>query len=78
MQIRIGNLSVMATARQLAELFLPFGKVTSSKILSLGLKGHSGGIGLIEMNNSCGEAAIKKLHRRLFMNSYIEVDEVVR
>lgn len=78
MQIRIGNLSVMTTARQLAELFLPFGQVKSSKILTFGPKGHSGGTGLVEMNNACGKAAIGKLHRILFMNAYIEVDEVVK
>ncbi|HEY4209588.1 MAG TPA: RNA-binding protein [Puia sp.] len=75
MQIRIGNLNVMTTARQLAELFVPFGKVLSSKIVSYGPKGRSQGMGFIEMDSSCGEQAIRKLHRLLFMNSYIEVDE---
>ena len=76
MQIRVGNLSVMTTARQLAELFIPFGKVISSKIVSAGPKGRSRGMGFVEMDNSCGKQAIRKLHRLLFMNSYIEVDEV--
>jgi RNA recognition motif-containing protein len=67
----------MTTARQLAELFLPFGKVTSSKIMRSGPKGRSGGMGLIEMSNSCGKEAIRKLHRMLFMNSYLEVDEIL-
>lgn len=75
MQIRIGNLNVMTTARHLAELFLPFGKVISSKILTGGKKGRSRGMGFIEMDNSCGKEAISKLHLLLFMNSYIEVEE---
>lgn len=76
MQIRIGNLNVMTTQKQLAELFFPFGKVTSSKIESSDTKGRSRRIGFIEMNNSCGKEAIQNLHLLLFMNSYIEVDEV--
>ena len=76
MQIRIGNLNVMTTQMQLAKLFFPFGKVTSSKIESSSPKGHSKRIGFIEMNYLCGKEAIKKLHLLLFMNSYIEVNEV--
>ena len=78
MQIRIGNLNMMTTQNQLAELFFPFGKVTSSKIERSGPKGRSKRIGFIEMNNLCGKEAIRKLHLLLFMNAYIEVDEVVR
>ena len=76
MQIHIGNLSVMTTARQLAELFLPFGKVISSRIVSSDPRGRSRGTGLIEMDHSCGREAIRRLHRLLFMNSYIEVGEM--
>jgi len=77
MQIRIGNLNVMTTQKQLAELFFPFGRVTSSKIESCNPTGRSGRIGFIEMNHLCGKEAIQKLHLLLFMNAYIEVDEVV-
>jgi RNA recognition motif-containing protein len=76
MQIRIGNLNVMTTQKQLAELFFPFGKVTSSKIENSNSKGRSRRIGFIEMNKLCGNEAIRRLHLMLFMNSYIEVDEV--
>ena len=75
MRIRIGNLSVMTTAIQLAQLFLPFGNVTSAKIVHYGPEGRSGVMGFIEMGNSCGKSAIRKLHRILFMNCYIEVIE---
>ena len=68
---------MMTTARQLAELFLPFGRVISSKIVSTGPKGLSKGAGFIEMDSICGRQAIRKLHRLLFMNSYIEVKEVL-
>jgi hypothetical protein len=68
---------MLTTAKQLAELFLPFGRVFSSKIVSTGPKGLSIGTGFIEMDNVCGKQAIRKLHRLLFMNSYIEVKEVL-
>jgi RNA recognition motif-containing protein len=66
----------MTTQKQLAELFFPFGKVTSSRIESSDPKGRSRRIGFIEMNHLCGKEAIRKLHLLLFMNAYIEVDEV--
>jgi len=66
----------MTTQKQLAELFFPFGKVTSSKIESSGPRRSSKRMGFIEMNNLCGKEAIRKLHLLLFMNAYIEVDEV--
>ena len=66
---------MMTTAPQLAELFRPFGRVFSSKIVGAGPKGLSKGAGFIEMDSVCGTAAIRKLHRMLFMNSYIEVKE---
>jgi len=76
MQICVANLSVMTTANQLANLFLPFGRVASSKILDLGPRNLPARTGLIEMDTICGKYAIKKLHRLLFMNCYIEVEEI--
>jgi RNA recognition motif-containing protein len=75
MQIFIGNLSRMTTARHLADLFLPFGAVHSSKIISDGRTGHSLGFGYIDMEPNCGRTAIQRLNRLLFMNSYVEVNE---
>jgi RNA recognition motif-containing protein len=77
MKIRIGNLNRMTTAGQLAALFLPFGKVFSSKIVTAGPKGRSQGTGLVEMEFPSGKQAIRKLHLLLFMNSYIDVNEVM-
>jgi hypothetical protein len=39
MQIRVGNLNTMTTTTQLAELFLPYGKVFSARIVNHGSKG---------------------------------------
>jgi len=68
---------MMTTARQLAELFLPFGRVVSSRIASNGPDGAASGGGIVEMDALCGRQAIRKLHRLLFMNSYIEVNEAL-
>lgn len=68
---------MMTTAKQLAELFLPFGRVISSKIVSSGPEGLSKGAGFVEMERTCGKQAIRKLHWLMFMNSYIEVREVL-
>lgn len=76
MQISIGNLNVMTTASQLANLFLPFGRVTSSRIIASGPWGVSQGAGFVEMESLSGKEAVRKLHRLLFMNFYIEVAEV--
>jgi len=76
MQIFVGNLSNMTTANHLAKLFLPFGIVQTSTIISGRNTGRSLGIGYIEMEPNCGKHAIQKLNRLLFMNSYIEVTEV--
>ena len=75
MQIHIGNLNTMTTANQLAELFLPFGRVFSSEIQSTGTGRLSNRVGFVEMDKACGRLAIRKLHRLLFMNCYIEVEE---
>jgi hypothetical protein len=76
MQIRVGNLNRMTTPGQLAALFLPFGRVFSARIVSVGTERRSQGMGFIQMDGLCGRQAIQKLHWMLFMNSYIEVDEI--
>lgn len=76
MQIFIGNLSKMTTSRHLADLFLPFGAVQTSKIIRDDLTGHSLGFGFIEMDTRSGTRAIQKLNCFLFMNSYVEVKQV--
>ena len=76
MQIYIGNLNVMTTAHQLANLFLPFGLVKFSRIVSDQKTGRSLGFGYIEMDTRGAKSAIRKLNYFFFMNSYVEVKEV--
>ncbi|MBN9383752.1 MAG: RNA-binding protein [Chitinophagaceae bacterium] len=75
MQIYIGNLNEMTTARHLADLFLPFGCVLLSHIVRNEKTGRSLGFGFIEMEANSAKKAIERLNRRLFMNSYMEVKE---
>jgi RNA recognition motif-containing protein len=77
MHIYIGNLSKMATAQQLANLFLPFGIVNLSRIIRDEKTGRSLGFGFIDMETRGAKSAIHKLNRFLFMNSYMEVEEVL-
>jgi RNA recognition motif-containing protein len=76
MQIYIGNLSEMTTARQLARLFLPFGAVRLSHIERDEKTGRSLRCGFIEMDTLNAKSAIKKLHRILFMNTYVDVGAI--
>lgn len=76
MQVYIGNLSQLTTACQIASLFLPFGIVRLSQIVHDENTGRSLGFGFVEMEEAGARHAIRKLHRSLFMNSYVEVTAV--
>lgn len=76
MNIFVGNLNKKTTAQHLFQLFLQFGKVNSVRIVMDSDTGHSLCCGYIEMDNQAGSKAIQTLHERIFMNSYMEVNEV--
>lgn len=77
MNIFVANLNSKTTARQLFQLFLQFGKVSSVRLMMDDNTGHSLGCGYIEMDdNKAGAIAIQNLHQRFFMNTYMEVNEV--
>jgi len=76
MQIFVGNLNSMTTAKHLKDLFLPYGVVYSSKIVSDLDTGYSIGIGYIDMESHYAKVAIQQLNRLQFMNYYMEVSEV--
>lgn len=76
MNIFVGNLNKKTTAHHLFQLFLEFGSVISARIVMDAQTGHSMGCGYIEMDNNAGTAAIQHLNNRIFMNSYMEVNEV--
>lgn len=77
MNIFVGNLSQLTTARHLSVLFIQFGKVHAVKIIRDDITGHSMGIGFVEMDNQCGAIAIQQLDCMNFMNRYMEVKEAM-
>jgi RNA recognition motif-containing protein len=77
MKIIIGNLNIRTTTRQLADLFLSFGPVFKADIVRDASTGCSRGVGYIEMDHRSGRIAIQKLNRGLFMNAYMEINEII-
>ncbi|HLW58210.1 MAG TPA: RNA-binding protein [Bacteriovoracaceae bacterium] len=62
-KIYVGNLPFSTTSDALASIFLPFGKVDSSKIITDRETGRSKGFGFVEMSDvSEADSAISKLH----------------
>lgn len=62
-KIYVGNLPFSTTSDALASMFLPFGKVDSSKIITDRETGRSKGFGFVEMSDiSEADSAISKLH----------------
>jgi RNA recognition motif-containing protein len=61
-QIYVGNLTYGMTEDSLRELFVPFGEVTSVKIIKDRLTDRSRGFGFVEMENKDeAESAIQKI-----------------
>ncbi len=78
MNIFVGNLNDVITARHLLQLFLPFGIVYSAQIIRDTITGHSLGYGFVEMDNRTGKIAINELNNLKFLNRYLEVEELLR
>lgn len=76
MQIFVGNLNIMTTAKHLSNLFFEFGRVISAKIISDDRTGLSLGYGYVEMDYIPGASAIEKLDNMHFMARYIHINEV--
>jgi RNA recognition motif-containing protein len=76
MRIFVGNLSDLATANHLSNLFVKFGAVLSVYIMEDDTSGHSLGYGFVEMDNVPGAMAIAELDSCRFMNRYMDVNEV--
>jgi len=62
-KIYVGNLPFSTTSEVLTEMFTPFGKVSSSKIITDRETGRSKGFGFVEMTEAHeADSAIAKLH----------------
>jgi RNA recognition motif-containing protein len=75
MQIFVGNLNVMTTAKHLSNLFFEFGRVISARIISDDHTGQSLGYGYVEMERVAGASAIERLDNMNFMAHYIHINE---
>ena len=75
MRIFVGNLSDLATANHLSNLFVRFGEVLSVYIMPDEINGHSLGYGFVEMENVAGAIAISELDCCRFMDRYMDVNE---
>ncbi len=77
MRLLISNLNRFTTATHLAKLLLPFGLVSSARIVMNAQNGFSEGVALVEMEYKAGQIVISELNNSRFMNFYISVEETV-
>lgn len=77
MRILISNLNRFTTASQLINLLIPFGLVSSAKIMNA-RNGYSEGMALVEMDYNGGLIVISELNNSRFMNYFIRVEETVQ
>ena len=75
MRILISNLNSHTTTSHLASLFLPFGMVSSARILTNRKSGSSKGEAIIEMEYKAALIAITTLNNFRFMNFFIKVEQ---
>lgn len=78
MRILISNLNRFTTASQLINLLIPFGLVSSAKIMMNARNGYSEGMALVEMDYKGGLIVISELNNSRFMNYFIRVEETVQ
>lgn len=76
MDIFVGSIPFKFTEKDLLELFLPFGEVTSAKIIIDKVSRQNKGFAFVEMiDRKSGTAAIKKLNGSEQMGRAIVVSE---
>ncbi len=76
MKLYVGNLSYSTTDDSLNEMFVPFGAVTSAKVISDRYTGQSRGFGFVEMTDrAAGQKAMEELHGKKIDNRDLVVNE---
>jgi RNA recognition motif-containing protein len=75
MRLVISNLNRLTTISQVVALLLPFGLVTSGRIVMNSKNGFSEGTALVDIDYNAGQMAINQLNNIRFMNCYIGVEE---
>jgi RNA recognition motif-containing protein len=77
MRLLISNLNRFTTASHLVNLLLPFGLVSSARIVMNTQNGFSEGMALVEMEYKAGQSVVSELNNSRFMNYYISVEESI-
>ena len=76
MTLYIGNIAFTMTGDELQEVFTPFGKVTSAKIIMDKRTGRSKGYGFVEFDSEeTAKAAIEMFNGKDFQGRSINVNE---
>jgi RNA recognition motif-containing protein len=75
-KIYVGNLSFNTTDEQLGQLFLPYGHVSSSRVIADKFTGRSRGFGFVEMDsNEEADKAIAELNGKNVEGRDLNVNE---
>lgn len=75
MKIYVSNLPAGTSDAGLAEMFEPFGIVTSVRVVTSLNSGRSRGFGFVEMLRHCGECAISTLNGQAIDGMALRVNE---
>jgi len=76
MNIYVGQLPSSVTEKELREMFLQYGEVSSLKLIMDRYSGQSKGFGFIEMpNNAEADQAIKGLNKSMVKGREIKVNQ---
>jgi RNA recognition motif-containing protein len=76
MNIYVGNLDFKVNENDLKEIFIEYGEVNSSKIITDKFSGKSKGFGFVEMENSSdAKKAIDELNGATYVNREMVVNE---
>jgi len=75
MKIYVSNLPAGTSNASLAEMFVPFGTITSAHVMVAWDSGRSRGFGFVEMMRESGERAISKLNGQVMDGMVLHVNE---
>ena len=75
MKIYVSNLPAGTSDAGLAELFQPFGVITSARVMTSEFSGRCRGFGFVEMMRESGERAISRLNGQITNGMVLRVSE---
>ena len=75
MKLYVGNLPANTSAKDLEDLFTPYGDVTSARVLTTQHGGHPRGFGYVEMVQQHAERAIAGLNGQRINFMVLRVSE---